>query len=263
MANGEGKSEAPIIIKKGKKGGHGHHGGAWKVAYADFVTAMMALFIVLWILSQGNEVTEQVANYFKDPIGFEKGQGVGVVGGKEKMVPSIKNDGITDEQRQAEIEKAKLEKAGSELVEEIKQNPDLAEIAQYVTMEITPEGLRIELLEKSNDVFFELGTSRLNEKAVHLLKEIGLQFAKLNNKVVIEGHTDSHPFQNGSTGYTNYELSADRANAARRALQAGGLVDANIMEIRGYADKKLKNPSDPFDLVNRRISIIVKYPGAQ
>lgn len=263
MAGEGGKSDAPIIIKKGKKGHGGHHGGAWKVAYADFVTAMMALFIVLWILSQGNEVREQVANYFKDPISFGTGQGVGVVGGKEKMVPGIKTDGETDEKIRLEQEKIKLEKASAEIIEDIKQNPEFAEVAKFVTMEITPEGLRIELLESSNEVFFEIGTSHLNLKALNLLKAMGEQFGKLNNKVVIEGHTDAHPFQNGSTGYTNYELSADRANSARRALQAGGLQEANITEIRGYADKKLKNPSDPFDLVNRRISIIVKYPGAQ
>lgn len=263
MSDG-GKSEAPIIIKKGKHG-HGHHGGAWKVAYADFVTAMMALFIVLWIMSQGNEVREKVAQYFKNPIGFASGKGIGITEGKEKVVPNVVDDKRQPENTalEKEAEKEKLKQMSEEIVEELKNSAEFKDIAQFVEMTITEEGLRLELVESSNDVFFEIGTSRLNTKAQQLLKLIGNEFSRQQNKIVIEGHTDARPFQNGGVGYTNYELSADRANAARRAMQAGGLADGQIAEIRGYADKKLKNPNDPFDLVNRRISIVVKYPGAQ
>ncbi len=256
-------SDAPIIIKKIKKGGHGHHGGAWKVAYADFVTAMMALFIVLWIMAQGKEVQDSVAKYFKNPMGL--GQGPKIIEGNKAIVsdPNLIEEVRAIEEKEA-AEK-KLKEMSDEIKKELEQTPEFEQIASFVKMEMTNEGLRIELLDSSkiNDIFFEIGTAKLNLKAQHLLEKIGAELSKMPNGIVIEGHTDARPFSNGGQGYTNYELSADRANGARRALQYGGLAETQIREIRGYADKKLKNPSDPNDLVNRRISIIVKYPGAK
>lgn len=260
--SGDGKGDAPIIIKKGKKGHGGHHGGAWKVAYADFVTAMMALFIVLWIMSQGNEVREKVAEYFKNPIGIAVGKGASVIEGNKANITDPK---IVDDKRAKEIEQQKLKEMSQQIEKELQESPEFKELSSFVQMEMTDEGLRIELIDssKANDYFFEIGTARLNQKAQKLLEMVGGQLEKLPNNIAIEGHTDARPFPNWKQGYSNYELSADRANSARRALYSGGLSDAHIQEIRGYADKKLKNPSNPNDLVNRRISIIVKYPGAK
>ncbi len=259
---GDLKGDSPIIVKKIKKGGHGAHGGAWKVAYADFVTAMMALFIVLWIMSQGNEVREKVAEYFKNPIGIAVGKGSSVIEGNKDKIADPK---IIDDKRAKEEEQKKLEKMSAQIEEKIKETPEFKEISSFVHMEMTDEGLRIELLDssKANDIFFEIGTAKLNAKAQHLLIAVGAELGKLNNGMVVEGHTDARPFPHGVQGYTNYELSADRANSARRAICLGGTKDEQIKEIRGYADKKLKNIKDPYDLVNRRISIIVKYPGAK
>lgn len=258
----EGKGDAPIIIKKGKKGHEGGHGGAWKVAYADFVTAMMALFIVLWIMSQGNEVREKVAEYFKNPVGIAVGKGASVIEGNK---PQITDPKILDDKHAKEVEQEKLKEMGKQIEEKLKDSPEFKELSGLVQLEMTEEGLRIELIDssKATDYFFEIGTARLNAKAQKLLEMVGGQLEKMPNGIVVEGHTDARPFPNGKNGYSNYELSADRANSARRALYSGGLTDTHIQEIRGYADKKLKNAANPFDLVNRRISIIVKYPGAK
>ena len=247
----------PIIIKKGKRKGEGHHGGAWKVAYADFVTAMMALFIVLWILGQSEEVKEAVAGYFKDPVGFGTGRGPTVIdgGGMTKVSPEI----MSDLQLQ-EMERKKLEQMGEELLDELSSGSDFEGILDQVEIEIIDEGLRIEIMESSEDVFFEVGTAQMNNRAEQLVKLIGKEISKLNNKIVIEGHTDSRPFPGAENGgYSNYELSADRANAARRSLINGGVKQEQIDEIRGYADNRLRNKNNPYDVVNRRISIIVKY----
>ncbi len=262
MAGADHKGDSPIIIKKVVKGGHGGHGGAWKVAYADFVTAMMALFIVLWIMSQGNEVREKVAEYFKNPVGIAVGKGDRVIEGNKTSVTDPK---LLNEKQAQEIEQEKLKQMSAKIEEKLKETPEFQQLTSFVHMEMTDEGLRIELIDssKTNDIFFEIGTARLNNKAMHLIGMVGEQLAKMPNGIMVEGHTDARPFSNSMQGYSNYELSADRANSARRALYAGGLPDSHVQGIRGYADKKLKNPSDPYDLVNRRISIIVKYPGAK
>ncbi len=253
------KNETPIIIKKVNKGGHGHHGGAWKVAYADFVTAMMALFIVLWIMSQGNEVRKEVAEYFRNPISVAYGKGASIIEGKGKDIADSK---MLKKQMQ-EMEEQKLRQMGEEIVRQMKEDPEFQEMLANVEVQIVDEGLKIELLEGGRDVFFDIGTANLKPKAKNLLQKIGAQLDKLNNQIVIEGHTDARPYMNEGTGYSNYDLSSDRANSARKALVSGGLTESRVYEIRGYADKKLKNPNDPFDLVNRRVSIIVKYIGGK
>ncbi len=249
-----GNDLPPRIVKKIKKNG-GHHGGAWKVAYADFVTAMMALFIVLWVMSQSEKVRELVANYFKNPIGLSS-KGKDILAGDNKNMIKIDNNSIQDE-RAREMEM--LKEMGDKLLGEISANPAFKNISSQVKIEFVKEGLRIEIIDSSKDLFFEIGTAKLTQEAFMLLQKIGNELSTLPNKIIIEGHTDSRQYNNGPDGYTNFELSADRANAARRALTSNLLPDKQIDQVRGYADRKLRDKSDPFNFVNRRISIIVKY----
>jgi len=264
MAEDSGSS--PIIIKKIKKGGGGHHGGAWKVAYADFVTAMMALFIVLWILGQSKDVKDAVAGYFKDPVGFSSKKGKNILDGKQggivDMGQGANKPGTAEEEALKEKEKKALDAIGEKIVQEMASTPELSDLMDQISVQLVDEGLRIELMESVNDVFFEVGTSQLKPKMVKILKKIGAKLSTMPNRIVVEGHTDARPYGFGNQlGYTNYELSADRANSARRALAAGGLQESHFDQVRGYADKRLKDPKDPFSVVNRRISIIVKYSG--
>lgn len=255
---GHGNENAPIIIKKGKKH-HGHHGGAWKVAYADFVTAMMALFIVLWILGQDKEVIENVAGYFRDPLGFtDKVNSIINGNGPSLQLDSIKVATMDKEaRRQQEI--AEFKKMGDKILGELQSNPEFSGLADQVKIEVVDEGLRIEMMESNNDVFFEIGTSQLNPRAKNLVEKIGKNLATISNKIIIEGHTDSRPYSGGNAGYSNYELSCDRANSARRVLLSSGLQNERIDEIRGYADTRLSDKEDPFSVVNRRVSIIIKF----
>ncbi len=238
----ESDQQTQIRIVK-KSGGHdGHHGGAWKVAYADFITAMMALFIVLWIVGQSKQVKNAVASYFKDPTAktkVDKG-GSGSGGGVE------------------DIEKEKiLEEIRDQIRQAISAVPDIQELAGQVKMDVIDEGLRIELTESSNTYFFDVGTAKLKPQAAKILDLIAETVGKLPNQIAVEGHTDSRPYSS-SRGYTNWELSVDRANSARRVLESGGLRPKQIDEIRGYADSKLKNVENPYDVTNRRVSIIIK-----
>jgi len=247
-------SDAPIIIKKINKH-EGHHGGAWKVAYADFVTAMMALFIVLWVMGQDQSTKESIAHYFKDPLGIsDKGKGLmpGAILKQNAPVPN-------NPEAAQELEVEKLKAMGDRILAELSSDSTFVIMMDKIKVEITKEGLRIEMVESDGDIFFQVGTAVLNAKAKEMIIKIGNQLAKLPNKIAIEGHTDSRPFNNGRAGYTNFELSSDRANAARSALTQSQLNESQIVEIRGYADRHLRDPENPFSLVNRRISIIVKY----
>jgi chemotaxis protein MotB len=248
-------NDRPIIIKKVIEGGGGHHGGAWKVAYADFVTAMMALFIVLWILGQDDSVKENIQHYFNDPIGFAGGKGPSVIDGKGNKIVSPK---ILTDLDQKKLERELLEEMGDDLISNLK-NQDFQDLIDQIDVEITDDGLRIEIMESGDDAFFEVGTASLKKNALGILNIIGKQMAELENKIIVEGHTDARPFPNGNQGYSNYELSADRANSARRALIDSGLLPNQIDEIRGYADNRLRDSENPFDVTNRRISILVKY----
>lgn len=248
--------EQPVIVKKVNKGG-GHHGGAWKVAYADFVTAMMALFIVLWILNSSDDVKQAVAGYFKDPVGFTSG-GSGSPININSGIP-MPDEKILREKEFKETQRKKFEKMREEIIEQISKNHGLSSLVDQVKFEFTDEGLRIEMIDSTNEVFFKLSSARLNPEASTILEKVGGEIGKLNNKVAIEGHTDIRPFNSGSLEYTNYELSTDRANTARRSLIRGGLNESQIDEVRGYAANRLRNVKDPFSVVNRRISIIIKY----
>lgn len=250
-------SDGPIIIKKNKKGHGGHHGGAWKVAYADFVTAMMALFIVLWILGQSQEVKEAVAGYFKDPVGFTSNKGRGIL--DEKGGDAMIDMNLKAQMEQRAAQKAEMAKMGESIMNELSTSPEFKDLMDQLSVEFVDEGMRIEIVESANDVFFEIGTADLKKNAVLLLEKIGAQLADINNKVIIEGHTDARPYSNGGLGYTNFELSAERANSARRALIMGKLPEKRIDSVIGYADQRLRNTQDPYDVLNRRISIIVKY----
>jgi chemotaxis protein MotB len=231
----------PIIIIK-KKGGHGgHHGGAWKVAYADFVTAMMALFIVLWLLNTSKPVKEAVAGYFKDPSGTADKMGSTKVGTAEAL----------------SITKDDMPKLKEELEKAISKVPDLDKIKSQIEMTITPEGLRIELLETETGTFFELGNSSPSTKGKELLSLLAVELGKLPNHLSIEGHTDSKPYSGGRE-YGNWELSTDRANAARRLMQHDGLQGDQVSQVRGYADQMLRTPTTPLDASNRRVSVIVQ-----
>lgn len=246
----------PIIVKKVKKGHGGAHGGAWKVAYADFVTAMMALFIVLWILAQSEEIKEQVADYFNDPVGFMSGQGISIL--KGSMKNSI-NESLFQDLMRREMDRERLSEKVSEIFGELRANPNFDEIMDNIVIEFVDEGLQIELREQEGESFFAIGTAQLNPDAAQLLRRLGSELAVIDNRLIIEGHTDSRPYSNTGTGYTNYELSADRANSARRALIGGGVGKDQIAEVRAFADKKLKNPEDPYAAMNRRIDIIIEY----
>jgi chemotaxis protein MotB len=259
----DGNDLPPIIVKKKGHGG-GHHGGAWKVAYADFVTAMMALFIVLWILSSSEKVKQAVAGYFKDPIGYEKGGYKSPLPGGAGMLEKGGSTNNEEETRAAETKR--MEEIGkqieTEIKNEIKDEETFKAIINNIKFEPTNEGLRIEMIEEGNNIFFDLGSAQLNSKAISILHIISKQLVKLPNKIAIEGHTDSRPFSSAKMpGMSNWELSEERANAARRELinVPGGVSESQLDGIVGYADKRLRDPKDPYSLVNRRISIIVRY----
>ncbi len=229
---------APRIVIK-KKGGHGgHHGGAWKVAYADFVTAMMALFIVLWLLNTSKQVQEAIGGYFKDPSGSSKLVGTNMQGSGENFALTKQNVNQLKEELQAKIRKIS----------------NFEKLSKQIEMTITAEGLRI---ETAKGTFFDLGSANPSNDGKELLNALAQEIGKLPNRVSIEGHTDSKPY--GTDAYTNWELSVDRANAARRILRAGGLGEHQIAQVRGYADQSLRNKNDPEDPANRRISVIVQY----
>jgi chemotaxis protein MotB len=233
----------PIIIIK-KKGGHGgHHGGAWKVAYADFVTAMMALFIVLWLMSSSNKETKvAIAGYFKDPSGTANKIGTALAGTGETL-PLAKED---------------MAKLKEKLQKTIQKINDLDKLKKNIEMTVTAEGLRIELIESEKGTFFDSGSATLKQNGQELLTLLAAELGKVPNHISVEGHTDAKPYT-GKSSYSNWELSADRANAARRLMQQSGFRPDQVSQVRGFADQRLRNLKDPLDPSNRRISIIVQY----
>lgn len=232
----------PIIIIKKKAAHGGHHGGAWKVAYADFVTAMMALFIVLWLLSSSAKIQEAVGGYFRDPSGRAKRTGTGLAGSGENLL----------------LDKQDMAKLKEELQSNIQKMNDLDKLKKNIEMTVTAEGLRIELLESEKGTFFDSGSSRLNQSGKEMLELLAAELGKVPNHVSMEGHTDAKPF-GGKGNYSNWELSSDRANAARRLMQQGGLRSDQVSQVRGFADQRLRSPRNALDPSNRRVSIIVQY----
>ena len=235
------KADPPIIVKK-KIIAHGHHGGAWKVAYADFVTAMMALFIVLWLMNTNQEVQKAVAGYFRDPSGTGAAKGSSSAGSGNGM----------------EIGREDLKKLKEKLEAAMREVPALSALKDQVEMTVTGEGLRVELLEGEHGTFFESGIAQPTRAGTEMLVMLAAEIGKLPNRIFIEGHTDSRPYAN-RVAYSNWELSTDRANAARRLMEEKGVRLAQVAEVRGYADQHLRKPAEPENPSNRRISIVVQW----
>jgi chemotaxis protein MotB len=272
----------PIVIKKIKKGGHGHHGGSWKVAYADFVTAMMAFFLLLWLLGISDEnLREGTSDYFNNPAGIQGPGGASTSliklggameipkGDTKKREPHHKMD---DQKRLEEIrlDKARLDDLLKKLKESIETSDNLKDFKDQLLLEITPEGLRIQIVDKENRPMFDLGSATLKSYSKKILAEIAKTiYSEVPNRVSISGHTDATPFargyieyenrygEEGRRKYSNWELSADRANAARRELIASGMPENQLGRVIGLASSVLFDKEDPYSPVNRRISILV------
>ena len=255
-----------------------HHGGAWKVAYADFVTAMMSLFIVLWVLGSSVENQVAVAAYFRHPSIFKKG-GSGFLN-KEGMLEyqravdsiSAANAGQSEEAQSGDgdgehtgpITGAELASRGvlfrsaEQLMLTLHANARLRDVAGQVSITFTSQGMRIQLEDREQSPLFSLGSSQPTESARELLDAVSRVLVPLNNGIMVEGHTDSRPYR-GRESYSNWELSGERANAARRLLEASGVDPQRIVSVVGYADRQLLLPQEPDNQRNRRISIIVCY----
>ena len=239
----------PIIVIR-KKGGHGgHHGGAWKVAYADFVTAMMSLFIVLWLMGQNDPVKKAVAGYFNDPRGTGSLLGTTMTGTGMGIGASTASP--TDQNQQ------KLQELKEKLEQEIAARKDLQKLIKQIEITITPEGLRIELIEDKNGTFYQSGSAQLSSSGQELLALLASELKTLPNQLLIEGHTDAAQYSTDAN-YSNWELSADRANSARRLLQQDGVRSDQVTQVRGFADQMLRVKNNPYDPSNRRITILVK-----
>ena len=237
---------APVIIIKKKRGhGGGHHGGAWKVAYADFVTAMMALFIVLWLMNSSEQVRKAISAYFRDPSGSGAFAGSATAGTGETVSVGV---------NEMDKLKEKLEAA-------IKQKPELEKLKDYVQMSVTGEGLRVELLESEKGMFFDSGSARPTGLGEEMILRLAEELGKMPNDILIEGHTDARPF-NARKDYSNWELSADRANTARRLMDGHGVRPGQIKQVRGFAEQNLRDKQHPDSASNRRVSVIVRYQNA-
>ena len=259
------ESQRPIHIKKIKKASHGHHGGAWKIAYADFITAMMAFFLLLWLLSSVSQGTlNGVSEYFKTPLR------VALMGGKSAADASspIKGGGQdltrqdgqrkkTEEMDERQKEKVLLAKLQARIKEAIEKNKILNQYKNQLLLEMTPEGLRIQIIDEKNRPMFDSGSSRLLPHTKDLLQELGRQLNEVQNRLSISGHTDAAPYSAGDKGFSNWELSSDRANAARRELVDGGMQDSRLLRVVGQGSATLLDRVFPNNPINRRISIVI------
>jgi chemotaxis protein MotB len=271
-------SQRPIIVKRIKKGGGGHHGGAWKIAYADFVTAMMAFFLLMWLLgstAKGDLVG--IADYFNTPlkIALAGGSGSGdsshiIKGGGKDLTRSegqVMRGELPTEKRminikaaQAELERREQEKLNDlkgRIERAIAENPALRQFREQLLIDITTEGLRIQVVDTQNRPMFASGRAELQPYARDILLEIGRTLNDVDNRISIAGHTDATPYASGDRGYSNWELSSDRANASRRVLVQGGMNDSRLVRVVGMAAAVPLDRNDPFNPLNRRISLIV------
>lgn len=270
-SDGSGKRDVrPIIIRRKKIIVQGHHGGAWKVAFADFVTALMALFIVLWIVGQSKEVRTYVSEYFRDPGAFNAKTNAAVISASMKSLgkdvtglkDTVQDDSTGKESEEMEQQRRVLSDVEKKLREMLDQTPELAALRDMVDLQLTSEGLRIQLVDELDFSVFDVGSARLKQSGIVLLQKIADELKQLPNPLILEGHTDSRPYV-GVRDYTNWELSADRANAARRVIEKSGMRPSQIRQVRGYSDRMLKNPDNPFDVHNRRISIVVLFDDSE
>jgi chemotaxis protein MotB len=264
--------EKPVIIKRVKKvKGHAHHGGAWKIAYADFVTAMMAFFLLMWLLTVATEEQRQgISDYFNDPlrVSLMGGDGVGeqtrpLPGGGEDLSLSqgeVRWGDPLPQDAEAvlrEQELKELEALEDAIRRKIESTPSLEQFSEQLLIDITDEGLRVQIVDQENRPMFERGSARLQPYAAEIMSELAILLNAVGNRVSITGHTDAAPYPGGDTGYSNWELSNDRANTARRELIASGLNPAKILRIVGLASTVPLDKEDVLSPINRRISILV------
>ncbi len=265
-------SQRPIIVKRKKAGHGGHHGGAWKIAYADFVTAMMAFFLLMWLLGSTTKATlEGIAEYFKNPMKVSQrgGEGAGdatsvIRGGGLDMTKSVgqikkgeTKKSTTIEEVKVKQEKAKLQELKAKLQKMIDSDKRLSQFQKQILIDITSEGLRIQIIDEKNRPMFDIGRDQLKPYTVVILREIAKVLNEVPNRISLTGHTDATPYYGGERGYSNWELSADRANASRRELVAGGMEEAKILRVVGLAAAIPFDKEDLLNPINRRISIIV------
>lgn len=281
---GDAKKLQPIIIKRVKKGGHAAHGGAWKIAYADFVTAMMAFFLLMWLLGSTTEGDKKgIADYFGSPlkVAMQGGSGSGdsshIVkgGGKDlsRETGQVKSGDVEADKRtfnlralkeeQRKAERARLEELKEKVEDVLASNPQLATMGGQIRLDMTKEGLRIQIVDENNRPMFDSGSAVVKPHMRQLLRELGSVLSEVPNRLTLEGHTDAQAFPGGDRGYSNWELSADRANASRRELIAGGLPEPRTLRVQGLASSKLLDSKQPESPINRRISIIVMNRDAE
>lgn len=270
---------APIIVKKIKKNGGGHHGGAWKIAYADFVTAMMAFFLLMWLLGSTSKAQKEgIAEYFQTPLhmvlmGPSLGQSDSALrntGGKDVTkkqgqvkpvegdpgkLKTVKLEDVKEALKQAE--KVKLEALKAKIEQAIEDNPTLQQFKSQLKLDITSEGLRVQIIDEQNRPMFENAKAELQPYAKTILREIGKTLNGVDNKISLSGHTDASAYAHGDQGYSNWELSADRVNASRRELIAGGMDETKLMRVVGLGSAIMMDKENPFNPINRRISLIV------
>lgn len=256
MSRARGAEEQPVIVVRRRGGKHGrHHSSAWKIALADFMTAMLALFIVLWAMTLDQATKEEIAAYFSNPVGLKKGYSSGAspisTGQSPAEVMTVPIEAIMRPQIEA------MAAVGERIRERVNRTEGLGRLGAQIEIVASKEGLRIELLEAGGgETFFPFGSAVMKPVTRAALEIIAAELAPLPNPIVVEGHTDAAPFGSRSV-YSNWELSSDRAHAARRVLEANGLADDRIKEVRGYADKRLRVPANPLDPSNRRITILL------
>ena len=276
---GDAKKLQPIIIKRVKKGGHAAHGGAWKIAYADFVTAMMAFFLLMWLLGSTTEGDKKgIADYFASPLKvamLSSGSGAGdaahvVKGGGQdltRQTGQVKRGEVQPERNtlnfkalkaeQVRAEAARLEDLMRKVEERFAASEKLSGMKSQLKLDMTRDGLRIQIVDEDKRPMFDSGSAIVKPTMRELLREIGIVLGDVPNRLTLEGHTDSTPFPGGQRGYSNWELSADRANASRRELIAGGLPEDRVLRVQGLASSTPFDQGDPLAPTNRRISIIV------
>ena len=282
---GDAKKLQPIIIKRVKKGGHAVHGGAWKIAYADFVTAMMAFFLLMWLLGSTSEGDKKgISDYFQSPlkVAMQGGSGAGasasvVNGGGNDLTQSSgqskRGDGsdskarkMSGEQKKATVAKrdAKMLAAlSAKIAAAISSNPKMSEFSSQIRLEITPDGLQIQIVDDQKRPMFDSGSAALKPYMRDILREIGTALLDVENRISLDGHTDRSAYGNSGKGYSNWELSADRANASRRELANAGMPEDKLARVVGMASSLLLDAADPLSPSNRRISILVMTKDAE
>lgn len=282
---GDAKKLQPIIIKRVKKGGHATHGGAWKIAYADFVTAMMAFFLLMWLLGSTSEGDRKgISDYFQSPmkVALQGGSGAGasnsvINGGGSDLTQTTgqakRGDGADKRAKKmsGELKKAEVAKRDAKMLAElsakiaaaISNNPKMAEFSSQIRLEITPDGLLIQIVDDQKRPMFDSGSAVLKPYMRDILREIGTALLGVENKISLDGHTDRSAYGNAGRGYSNWELSADRANASRRELANAGMPEDKLARVVGMASSLLLDPVNPLSPSNRRISILVMTKDAE